>query len=108
MQEHGELQNHKLIGVGGGDSGSSPKGNDPQGRHILFVMQDARFRSRSLSVSWENEMTLAIRAFISAGNLPFFPPKIEAARCIFLFYTDKGGHTEPLKNSEQVFSAFTK
>ena len=89
--------------------GAAPKGNDPQGRHILFAMQDARFRSRSLSVSWENENTLAIRAFISASNqLFFFFSKTEAARCIFLFYMDKGGHTEPLKKFRASFLIFHK
>lgn len=68
IQEHQELQNHTLIGVGGGDIRKAPKGKGLWGRKILFGAQDAIFKSRNLLVSLEKENTLAITAFPSVSN----------------------------------------
>ena len=48
-----------------------PQGQGPPGRNILFGTQLPRLRTGNLSVSLENEHTLAIRAFPSASNKRF-------------------------------------
>lgn len=103
MQKHGELQNHKLIGVGGGDSGEGV--SPPLKKTILRVdtfywgckMLDSE--SREMKIPWGAEPCLQI-----------FSDKIETARCIFLLYTDKClvKHREPFKKFKASFLSFHK
>lgn len=87
MQEYWELQNHKLIGVGGGDSEQSPK---------EMVRRAETFYLGHKMLDLEVETSLCpwrmnppkIKAFTSTGN-KLFSYKTEAAGHVFQYFVDK-------------------